>query len=116
MTPARVLEMIAAKGQAVTLTISEAGEYDLDTNAVTLTETTVATRGVILPLSRGLKAMAGTSIQSDDQQLLLAGTIDQPPLGTKVTAGAKTFKIVEVAPLAPAGEALVYDCIIRGVP
>lgn len=108
--------LIAAKGQAVTLTYHGPSDYDPGSGTVTLADTTVVTNGVVLPLSRGLKHMPGTNIGIDDQQLLLPGDIDQPPLDTTATIGGKAFTIVEVAPLAPAGEALIYDCVIRGVP
>lgn len=108
--------LIAAKGQTVTLTYHAAGDYDPATSTVTAIDTTVVTNGVPLPLSRGLKHQPGTNISVDDQQLLLPGDIDQPPIGTTVLMGGKTFTITEVAPLAPAGEAEIYDCIIRGAP
>lgn len=108
--------LIAAKGQPVTLTVHAPGAYDLANNTVALTDTTVETVGVVLPISRGLRHMAGSNIGVDDQQLLLPGDIAQPPLDTKATIGGKTYTMIEVAPLAPAGEALIYDCLIRGAP
>lgn len=108
--------LIAAKGQAVTLTYHAAGAHDPATHILAATDTIVATNGVVLPISRGLRFMAGSTIQADDQKLLLPGDVAQPPIGTTVTIGAKDFTIVEVSPLAPAGEALIYDCIIRGAP
>lgn len=108
--------LIAAKGQPVTLTLHAGGAYDLATNTVALTDTTVATVGVVLPISRGLRHMAGSNIGVDDQQLLLPGDIAQPAIDTKATINGKTYVIVEVSPLAPAGEALIYDCMIRGAP
>lgn len=108
--------LIAAKGQPVTLTYHAAGAYDMSTHTVTVTDTVVTTVGVVFPLSRGLKHMPGSNIGIDDQQLLLPGDIDQPPVDTTATINGKLYTIIEVAPLAPAGEALIYDCMIRGQP
>jgi len=108
--------LIASKGQAMTLTYHGASAYDPATATVTLTDTQVATVGLILPLSKGLRNMPGSTIGVDDQQLLLPGDIDQPAIDTTVTAGTKNYVITQVAPLAPAGTPLIYDCIIRGAP
>lgn len=108
--------LIAEAGQLVTLTYHAAGTYDLATNAVTLTDTVVATTGVVLPLSRGLKNMPGSTIGIDDQRLLLPGTIARPAIDTTATIGGKDYIITQVAPLNPAGTPLMFDCIIRGAP
>ena len=108
-------DIIAAKGQSVTLTYHSAGDYDTSSGTVTAADSSVATVGVVLPLSRGLKHMPGTNISVGDQQLLLPGDIDEPAVDTTATIDGKDFTIIEVAPLAPAGEALIYDCVIRGV-
>lgn len=108
--------LIAAKGQPMTLTYHAVGGYDPATSTATVTDTTVTTTGVVFPLSRGLKHMPGSNIGIDDQQLLLPGDITQPPIDTTVTFGGKSYLILEVAPLAPAGEALIFDCMIRGAP
>lgn len=116
MTPATAKALIASKGQAMTLTYHGASAYDTSTGTVTLTDTQVATVGVILPLSVGLKNMASTTIGVDDQRLLLPGDIAEPAIDTTVTVGAKSYVITQVAPLAPAGTTLIHDCIIRGRP
>lgn len=108
--------LIAAKGQMVTLDWTEQAAYDPANGTVTSTPVTVVTDGVVLPLSRGLRYMSGSDITVDDQQLLLPGGVAQPPVGAVATIGGKKFSVIEVAPLAPAGEAEIYDCIIRGVP
>lgn len=104
--------MIAEVGQAVTLT-PKASTYDPATATVSGTTTPVSTTGVVLPLSRGLMNMAGTTIQAGDQQLLLPGTIAQPAVGTAANVNGQDYTIVQVNPLDPAGTALLYDCVIR---
>lgn len=104
--------LIQAQGQAVTLT-PPGGTYNVATSAFTGTGTPIATTGVLLPLSRGLKHMPGTDIQSGDMQLLLPGNIAQPQVDTQAVIGGKTYTIIEVAPVSPAGTPLYYDCIAR---
>ena len=99
-------------GQAVTLT-SPGGAYNVATSTWTGTGTPISTTGVLLPISRGLKHMPGTDIQSGDMQLLLPGNIAQPPIDTKAAIGGKTYTIIEVAPVNPAGTALYFDCVVR---
>lgn len=116
MNAATAKALLAAKGQTMTLTYHAASAYDTATATVTLTDTQVATVGVILPLSKGLRNMPGSTIGIDDQQILLPGDIAEPAIDTTVTVGAKNYVITQVAPLAPAGSPLIYDCIIRGAP
>lgn len=113
-TQSRAARMIVEKGQTVTLSYPSSASYNTATSAATVTQTSVVTTGIVLPLSRGLKHMAGTDIAANDQQLLLPGSIEQPPLNTKATIGGVDYIITEVAPLSPGGTPVLYDCIIRG--
>lgn len=109
---ATAARLIADKGQAVTLTRHSAGAYNTADSSVTLSDTQTATSGVVLPLSRGFYHSG--NIKTGDQQLLLPGTITAPQIDDNVTVGGVAYTITEVAPLAPDGTALVFDCIIRG--
>lgn len=104
--------MIQAQGQPVTLTAPVVA-YNTASSTATNSGTPVTTTGVLLPLSRGLKHMPGTDIQSGDQQLLLPGNIAQPLVDTQAVINGKTYTIIEVSPVNPAGTAVYYDCIVR---
>lgn len=106
--------LIQVQGQTVTLT-PPGGTYDIPTGTWTGTASPVVTTGVLLPLSRGLKHMPGTDIQSGDQQLLLPGSIAQPPIDAKALINGLTYTIIEVSPFDPAGTPVYFDCIVRGV-
>jgi hypothetical protein len=114
-TQSATARLITEKGRAVTLSYPSAASYDTATGVGTVTNTTVVTTGLALPLSRGLKHMAGSDIAANDQQLLLPGSIDEPPLDTKATIGSVDYVITEVSAINPGGTPLLYDCIIRGV-
>lgn len=104
--------MIQMQGQPVTLT-PPGGTYDVATSTFTGNQTTVATTGVVLPLSRGLKHAPGTDIQEGDQQLLLPGNITQPAVDTKAHINGNDYIITEVDPVAPNGTPVYFDCIVR---
>jgi hypothetical protein len=110
--------LIAAKGQAVTLTRRASGAYDPATGTATITTTTKAGKGVILPLTPYRKAM-GNIVQGDRQLLLSAiatdGTIITVPHvdDTVTLADASVVTITSVDPLSPAGLDILYDCTIR---
>lgn len=103
--------LIAAKGQAVTLTRRASGAYNPATGAASVTETTQTGKGVILPLSAGVRHSANTSIPAGSVQCLLSAVgISAPELDDRLTdAAGKVWAIVEVSTLEPAGEALLYD-------
>lgn len=113
-------DLIAAKGQAVTLTRQAAGTYDPATGAAAITTSTQAGKGVILPLSPMRKN--GDSIVEGDQAMLLSGlnaagtALTAPKVSDTVTdSNSKVWTLIGIEPLAPAGLSIIYDCVIRGV-
>ncbi len=112
--------MIAAKGQAVTLTREASGAYDPATGTATLTETTQTGKGVILPLA-GYRRVDGQSIMAGDETLLLSAldstgaALTSPFPGDVCTlADGLKFTFVMVNPLRPAGLDIIFDCVVRG--
>lgn len=112
--------MIAAKGQSITLTRRTAGAYNTSTGTSATTTSTQAGKGVILPFAMGLRKMAGTNVPATDKQCLLSalatdGTaLTAPKLDDTLTdAGGTVYSIVEIAPLAPAGLAIIYELTVR---
>jgi len=107
--------LIAAKGQAVTLTRRASGAYNAATSSATVTETTQTGKGVILPLSAGVRHSGNTDLPAGSMQCLLSAVgITAPVLDDRLTdANGKAWAIVEVSTLAPAGEALLYELVVR---
>lgn len=113
--------MLTAKGQALTLAYVGTGNssFNVATGEATNTAPADATvKGVILPLDKFRKAQG--NIVEGSQQLLLAavdasGTTITPPQvdGTVTDANSDVWTLTEVEPLAPAGLAILYDCVIR---
>lgn len=114
----RAHDMLAAKGQAVTLTRQAAGAYNPATGAATITPTTQAGKGVILPLSAFRKSLG--NVVEGDAQLLLSGltaggtVLTEPEVADTVTdANGDVWTITGYEPLAPAGLTIIYDAIVR---
>lgn len=113
--------LIEAKGQSVTITPRNAGTYNPSTGSVTPTGTSIAAKGVVLPLSRGIMHREGSNILVGDQQLLLSALDASGAAITEIRPdwhagfGGTTYLIVEATPLAPDGTVILWDCVIRGV-
>ncbi len=129
-TAARLMAAVSkgGKGQAITIvgTTSE-GTYDPATSTITgAVSPTQYGYGVVIEYSSflraGLRDDPGSLIKSGDKQLLISAMdvsgnplLPQPAPGDLVTlASGATYKIMTVAPLAPSGVAIFYDCNIRG--
>jgi hypothetical protein len=114
-TPEEVGEMIAEEGQLMLLSITTADEYVPGSGVSQGDPVEVSAMGVLLPFSRGLKALPNSGIGSRDQQLLLGGDIPvAPTLSTTIAIGGDIYNVIEVNPLAPKGVDLFYDCTVRG--
>lgn len=112
--------VIGRKGTTATINRAVAGSYDTATGTITNTSTTTATKGVILPLSRGISKEAGSNIRAGDQQLLLSAiandgsVITRPNVDDTVKIGPNLYTIVDVSPLSPDDTDIMYDLVIRG--
>lgn len=115
----RAAQLIAAKGQTVTLTRRAAGAYNTSTGAAAITPSTQTGKGVVLPLSPFRKASDAIVVEGDRQLLLSAldtagAALTSPVVNDTATlADGDVGTIVAVDPLSPAGLDLIYDCILR---
>lgn len=111
--------MLAAKGQSVTLTYVGESVYDPATGETTSTAPDPETvSGAIFPLSPFVKS-TGNIVEGSQQLILSAinatGTAIAAPdvNGTVTDANADAWTITAVEPLAPAGDAILFDCVVR---
>ena len=112
--------LIAAKGQAVTLTRRAPGAYNTATATASITETTQTGKGVILPFGEGIRKQAGSTVTAADRLCILSGlnsagaALTEPKVDDKLTdAAGNAYAITEVSPLEPAGLAIIYELTIR---
>ena len=112
--------ILASKGQTVTLTTRTSGTYDPATGSNTVTETTKTASAVILPFGAGLRNMENSLISTDDRLCYLSGldsdgaALAAPKVDTKLTdANGVEYTVREVAPLEPAGLAIIHELTVR---
>ncbi|MEN9924157.1 MAG: hypothetical protein RL268_283 [Pseudomonadota bacterium] len=112
--------MIAAYGQAVTLTRRAAGAYNTATGTAAITTSTQTGKGVILPFGQGIRKQGGTAVTAADRLCYLSGlnsagaALTEPKVDDTLTdANSAVYTITEVSPLEPAGLAIMYELTIR---
>lgn len=108
--------MIAAKGQAVTLTRRASGAYNPATGAAAITTTTQTGKGVIFDFGDGLRKIAGTNIPATDRQCYLSALgITRPEVDDTLTdASGVVYTVAAVSELSPAGTDILYTLTLRG--
>ena len=113
--------VLANKGQTVTISGETSGTYDPSTGGVTGTAYSATAKAVLLPLSPYRQAN-DTSVRAGDEQMLLAAldtsgdALTEPPLNSIVTLadGVTKYALVSIDPLHPDGTELLFDCVVRG--
>ena len=117
----RAHDMIARKGQTLTISRQADGGYNPATGSSTVSPTTQTGKGVIFPFGVGLRNMAGTTVTSEDRQCILSGlttsgtALAPPKVNDTVTdSNAVVWTVTEVSPLAPAGMSIIYELTLRG--
>ena len=101
--------MIAAKGQAVTLTRRASGAYNPATGTAAVTTSTQTGKGVILPFGQGIRKRADSNVTTADRLCYLSGlnasgaALTEPKVDDTLTdAQGASYSITEVSPLEPA--------------
>lgn len=118
----RTADLLADKGQTVTIAGETGATYDPATGATSSTAYSVTAKAVLLPLSPYRQAN-DSNAQSGDEQMLLAAlntagaALTRPPLNATITLadGTSKYTLIAIEPLRPAGTNLLFDCIVRGV-
>lgn len=117
----RAYDMIAAKGQTVTLTRRASGAYNSATGTAAITTSTQTGKGVILDFGAGLRKLAGANIAAADRQCILGAlntsgaALTRPAVDDTLTdAAGNVFTVTAVSELSPAGTDIIYDLTVRG--
>lgn len=74
----------------------------------------VETPVTVLSDEFGWSQANGTTIQSGDLRYLVSATGAIPAAGDRMRVQSRVFGVIEVKPLAPGGEALLYEVQLRG--
>ena len=100
-------------GQSVMLKYETGGTIDPATGIVTVpaTENTVTGYGVS---SRYKNAeVDGSLIRSGDQRLILEKVSTVPQTGWRAQVSGKEYKVMDVMPVSPSNEDVIYICQLR---
>jgi len=106
-------KLLLKYGQSVVLKHETGGTVDPATGVVTVpaTENTVTGYGVA---SRYKNAeVDGTLIRSGDQRLILEKVSVVPKTGWKAQVSGKEYKVMDVMPISPGNEDVIYICQLR---
>lgn len=101
-------KLIAKFGQNMTLTKEV---YNLDTGAL-ISSIQTTDKGVILPYTNSAYSAQGGLIQVGDNKVLINIAVEPKPVD-KLVIGTKTYSIVNVAALEPAGINVLYELQVR---
>jgi hypothetical protein len=118
-TAARADESLRRKGGIVTLHQVVTGEYDTATGAAPTVETDYQGTGV--KIGYDAEEIAGTTIQSGDEKLLLSPLQrDGTPMPTPTTAdqivmGTARYSVKHVGKTAPVDVAVLFTLQLRGL-
>lgn len=110
-------DLLAEFGQPVTIRRQTPGSYDPDTGSATVTTADESGYGAVFDFGlhqSGLSFSAGNMILAGDKQMLLSPVgITVPAPGHLAIIGSETWAIVSVKTTAPAGVAVLYECLLR---
>ena len=116
----RAADMIARKGQTVTLARRASGSYDPATGTASVTPSTQTGKGVILPFAQGIRKRADSNVTQADRWCILSGlnsaggVLTEPKVDDTLTdASGNVYAVTEVSPLEPDGTAIIYELTIR---
>lgn len=117
----RAADLLADKGQTVTIAGETAATYSTATSSVSSTPYSATAKAVILPLSP-YRQQRDSNIRAGDEQMLLAAldtsdaVLTEPPLNSIVTLadGTTKYSLIAIDPLHPDGTSLLFDAVIRG--
>lgn len=110
-------ELLAEFGQSLTIRRRTSGAYDPATGSATVTTADQSGVGAVFDFGlhqSGQYFQPGTMIQAGDKQLLLSPVgITAPANGDQAIIGGVTWAIQSVKTTAPAGEAVIHECLLR---
>jgi len=110
---ATAAKLLLKYGQSVVLKHESGGTIDPATGVVTVpaTENTATGYGVA---SRYKNAeVDGTLIRASDQRLVLEKVSTVPQAGWRAQVSGKEYKVMDVMPVSPGNEDVIYICQLR---
>ena len=106
-------KLLLKYGQSVMLKYETGGTIDPATGIVTVpaTQETVTGNGAASRYKNS--EVDGTLIRSGDQRLILEKVSTIPQTGWRAQVSGKEYKIMDVEPISPGNEDVIYICQLR---
>lgn len=110
---ATATNLLRDNGQSITFTYETGEVIDPATGTVTTpaSETTIAGFGVATNYKNA--EIDGQSVLASDLKLLASNIATEPQVDWQVTVNSKTWRVMSVMPINPAGTNVMYICQIR---
>ena len=110
---ATAARLLLKYGQSVVLKYETGGTIDPATGVVTVPATQETVTGYGAATRYKNSEIDGTLIKSSDQRLILERVAVEPLVGWRAQVSGKEYKIMDVMPVSPADEDVIYICQLR---
>ena len=100
-------------GQSVMLKYESGGTADPATGVVTVPATQETVNGYGVASRYKNAEVDGTLIKSSDQRLILEKVSTVPQVGWRAQVSGKEYKVMDVMPVSPGNEDVIYICQLR---
>jgi len=106
------LQLLTEFGQGVTRLEQGSSVYSPTTGAATSATSTSVRQGALFDFGAGSTLVRGSLIQAGDKRLLLDATDSVLPTD-QFAVGGKTYSVISVGEVNPAGTCVLYDLHVR---
>ena len=106
-------KLLLKYGQSVILKFETGGTVDPATGVVTVPDTEVIVTGNGVASRYKNAEVDGTLIRSGDQRLILEKVSTVPQTGWRAQVSGKEYKIMDVMPVSPGNQDVIYICQLR---
>jgi hypothetical protein len=105
--------MLQDNGQAITFSYTSGQVINPATGVVSAAGSTTNVAGYGVTLNFRAAEIDGQSVLTSDLKLIANNVSSEPQAGWKVQANSKTYRVMTVSPINPAGTNVIYICQIR---
>ena len=109
----KVDTLLENNGQGVVFSYTSGEDIDPATGVVTSAGSTVTVNGDGVATKYRNAEIDGETILASDMRLIVANVQSEPLVGWNVLVNSKTFRVMDVENINPAGTNIVYICQIR---
>ena len=98
--------LLKKSGQTMTLVKSSVGAYDPSTGSASATDTSYSVSGVSIAMPS--KGIGVTSVERGDKKVIIQSGVAEPTLSDSIIIGGVYHELLDVKPINPGGEVVIY--------